>query len=560
MCVLPFLVPQHRNPLTTFYGEWLAAALGLVASALLLRRASWQPFRFPVVALVPLGLMVVLGVQVAAGLAVYWQQHFLVGLYLLWAALLVVLGAELRREFGLEKLVPVLAWAVLTGGVLSAAIVGVQMSGFDLTPYIVSRKGAGYGANLMQVNHLADYLGLALASLLYLVASNRIKTGLAAILALVVLFPLALTGQRMGWIYVVMLSVGSWWLGRKAGRQSWRALWLIPAFMALQVVIPLLPITGAPAMATQKVVQGLQGSSIRIQFIKEAWEIFLAHPWLGAGWGQFAWQDFLLAGGYSGHLSWTSHAHNILMQLLAETGLAGALLFLAGLSLWLRSVVCTKLNPHCLWIYAVLAVAAVHSLLEYPLWYAYFLGFIALLLGLAEEKMLTWKLDLGPVMVGTVMAFGTLSLGNLGLHYTALEGWFARIALTPQMETKVLNRMLDEMMVIHRRSLLTPYIDLVIERALSKTSIPLQEKLALNTQAMRFMPSSQLVYANSHWLMLAGKSEAAQQQLKRALIRYPENADPFAFALVKANEPETLPLLLIVLHHNQVLDSKKTKH
>lgn len=549
MCVLPFLVPHHRNPLTTFYGEWLAVALGLAAAALLLRRASWQPFRFPVVALMPLGLMAVLGIQVATGLAVYWQQHFLVGLYLLWAALMVVLGAELRREFGLQKIVPVLAWAMLGGGLACAAIVGVQISGIDLMPYIVPRE-SGYGANLKQINHLADYIGLGLASLLYLGAVSRLKTGWVVLLALVLLFPLALTGQRMGWIYIVMLSVGFWWAGRNSARQSWRALWLIPAFMAMQAIIPLLPIDGAPAMATQKAVQGLQGPSIRLQFIREAWEIFLAHPWLGAGWGQFGWQDFMLAEKYPAHASWTSHAHNLIMQLLAETGIFGTLVLLAGAAYWLRGLRRNSPAPAHWWLYAGIGVLGVHALLEYPLWYAYFLGMVALLAGLAEENTLQLKLDLGPVLAGAFVVFGVFNLGNLGAHYLKLENWFTR-GMTGRITAAEFDDMLDDMGTMRRKTLLTPYIDLIVARVLPDTPQFINDKRIINQQVMHYRPGDAETYNQAKLLALSGKHPEAQQQLRRAMIRHPGYADRFATQLLKPSNAATLPLVMTIVRHNR---------
>mgnify|MGYP000340685342 CR=1 FL=1 len=49
LCTLPFLQPYHLYPLTTFYSEWLAFALGLgvIVSAILLtgiyvRRANGE--------------------------------------------------------------------------------------------------------------------------------------------------------------------------------------------------------------------------------------------------------------------------------------------------------------------------------------------------------------------------------------------------------------------------------------------------------------------------------------------------------------------------------------
>lgn len=550
MCVLPFLVPHHRNPLTTFYGEWLAAALGLMASTLLLRRSSWQPFRFPVVALVPIGLMVVLGIQVAAGLAVYWQQHFLVGLYLFWAALLVVLGAELRREFGLEKIVPVLAWAVLVGGLLSALIVALQITGKNLMPYIVPAKAVGYGANLMQINHLANYLGLALASLLYLVSTSRIKVGWAMLLAVALLFPLALTGQRMGWIYVVMLSVGGWLAGRKSGRWSWRILLLIPAFMALQYAIQLLAISGAPVMPSQKVIAGMQGSSIRLQFIREAWDIFLAHPWLGAGWGQFGWQDFLLAEKYPEHAGWVSHPHNIVMQLMAETGLFGLSILIAGLYFLIRGCFSASISNERWWLFAMLGVLGVHTLLEYPLWYAYFLGITAILLGLVEEKWLHIKLDLGHVMVGAVMGFGALSLGNLGTNYTQLEKWFA-FYTSGRMSPALFDQMLNEISVMRRKTLLAPLVDLVIVRALPNTPELLNDKLVVNRHVMLYQPREPETYNYATLLAMSNQPQAAQRQLQLSLIRYDRYADKYAMALLKEGRPETMPLVVTILRHNR---------
>ncbi|MGH8649073.1 MAG: hypothetical protein ACREUP_07170, partial [Burkholderiales bacterium] len=53
---LPFLQPYHRFPLTSFYSEWLAFALGLAAALPLLGRNAWRDAAVPIIALAPLGL------------------------------------------------------------------------------------------------------------------------------------------------------------------------------------------------------------------------------------------------------------------------------------------------------------------------------------------------------------------------------------------------------------------------------------------------------------------------------------------------------------------------
>ena len=56
LCVLglawtvPFLQPYHRFPITAFYNEWLALALGLMAALLLVRAGAWQATGLPAVA------------------------------------------------------------------------------------------------------------------------------------------------------------------------------------------------------------------------------------------------------------------------------------------------------------------------------------------------------------------------------------------------------------------------------------------------------------------------------------------------------------------------------
>ena len=118
--VLPFLQPYHRYPITAFYSEWLAFALGLAASSLLLRKESWRNGALPVVVLAPLGLALVLGLQVMLGMVPYPEQALMAVLYLLWTALVMVLAFTLKRELGMTAVAAGLAWFVLAGGLLSA--------------------------------------------------------------------------------------------------------------------------------------------------------------------------------------------------------------------------------------------------------------------------------------------------------------------------------------------------------------------------------------------------------------------------------------------------------
>ena len=98
MWVLPFLQFHHTHPVPTSYSEALAFALGLAALSLLLAKRHWVDMAFPRVALGLVGLLVVLVVQMLLDMHVYRESALIASFYLIWAMLLMMLGAVLRKE------------------------------------------------------------------------------------------------------------------------------------------------------------------------------------------------------------------------------------------------------------------------------------------------------------------------------------------------------------------------------------------------------------------------------------------------------------------------------
>ncbi|WP_292359982.1 MULTISPECIES: O-antigen ligase family protein [unclassified Methylophaga] len=530
LCILPFLIPHHRIPLTTFYNQWSAIALGVLAMIFLLRKQSWEELQIPWFALMPLGLLVIVAIQYKVGLFNYWQQSFLVCLYLLWASLLITLGAQLKHLLTLEKLIPTLAWGLVVGGLISAVIVTLQYLGWDDSPLILRYKSGGFAANLGQVNHLATYMALALGSLLYLYLSQRINFWALAITATVFLMVLALTGQRMSWLYVVLLSVGGWLIARKSTQWqihfiSSRLLWLIPVFILVQLVLPLFS-ADMPAMPAERVAENVKGESIRLLLIQQAWEMFIHHPLWGIGWGQFGWHNFEMTESYPGLNGYADHAHNMLLHLLAETGIFGGLILLSGIIFWFWQQRGVVISAERWWLYAILAVFAVHSLLEYPLWYAYFLGLAAIVTGISSERNITLKLNLGIVVSAALLLFSLFMLSNTFMQYSKVENWYTkgRMGLFNNDQAVPL---LYEMAETRDKSLFAPYLDLVIIRALPDTQEVLPDKLAMNTQLMKYLPGEEEVYNQVTLLALSDQPEAASHQLDLAMRHYPKYMDKY---------------------------------
>ncbi|MGI9153834.1 MAG: Wzy polymerase domain-containing protein, partial [Rubrivivax sp.] len=137
----------------------------------------------------------------------------------------------------------------------------------------------------------------------------------------------------------------------------------------------------------QRLAEGdVSGSRFRIW--ADALQLIAQHPWTGVGWGNFnfAWS---LTPFPQRHTAFFDHTHNLPLQLAVELGLPWALVICALLlwALWQagrRAVAATgaaSAAGRCALMMVLLI--GLHSLLEYPLWYAYFLLPTAFAWGLA---------------------------------------------------------------------------------------------------------------------------------------------------------------------------------
>jgi O-antigen ligase len=532
---LPFLQPWHRYPLTSFYSEWLAFALGLAAALALLNRKSWQDAAPPVVAIAPVGLIVVLGLQAALGRMPYAEQALTATLYLLWASLLMVLGQAIRRELGMTTVATNLAWFLIAGGAISA-LVGLLQHYQISTPFdsLVGRKAAlqVYG-NLGQPNHFAAYLTLSLASTTYLFSCRRLHGALAAGCTALFLLLLAVAGSRSTWLYLGTLLVLALLLHRLQRDDASRRLavfacWLLPGFISAQwlVTLPFMVPDEGPLMTTsaERLFQVASGIGPRLVLWGEAWQMFLGAPVLGTGFGQFAWHHFLhqASSGASAGPWVFNHSHNIVLHLMAETGVVGALIIIGAALAWLGGLRHVKFDPAWWWLLSLLAVIGIHSLLEYPLWYAYFLGVAALLLGLGAERVFVLRLGrAGLAVVGFGIIAGWLSLIGVLSPYREFE----RLVFSSEQRSPPAAEEQDfglALANVYREPLLVPYVELAVAYGISPSKEKLTEKLELTTRAMHFAPVDVVVYRQALLLALAGRADSAREQLERALRVYPE--------------------------------------
>ena len=273
--------------------------------------------------------------------------------------------------------------------------------------------------------------------------------------------------------------------------------------------------------------------------------MFLGAPLIGAGFGQFAWEHFLsqAADGAAAVPGVFNHAHNIVMQLLAETGMAGTLIVAAAAVAWIADLRNVKPASEWWWLLALLSVIGIHSMLEYPLWYAYFLGMAALLLGLGAERRIAVRHGGGArAATALLVLLGCINLVAVMRPYRDFE----RLVFDASPARAGSQTFAAALMRAHRDPLLEPYVELAFALGAPIRTDELQVQLELNTRAMRFAPVAAIVYRQAVLLALAGDREAALVQLDRALRAYPADAANFVLELeelARRHPAEVMPLL-----------------
>ncbi|WP_435627505.1 Wzy polymerase domain-containing protein [Candidatus Ferrigenium straubiae] len=538
MWVLPFLHYRHQYPLTTFYQEWWSALLGMLALMPLVARDFWRQPEIPRIVQLPVMLLVVVLLQSALGKIAYFDQSLLYALYLLFAALLMVLGARLRDCFGLAEVAPVLAVFLLIGAELSALAGVLQHYRWDtpLNSVIVMKTSSSVFGNLAQPNHFANYVALGLASLGLLLQRQRLKAGYVIVLAVPLLFVMTLSGSRSSWLYLLMMAGLAWWWARRDAVQRpllRYSLFLIAGFgvMHLVVQLPFLAGAGSSVDTVQRLFGEEAGESIRLYLWREAGLMFLQSPWLGAGFGQFAWQHFqLLPVLQPGNITGLyNNAHNLVFQLAAEAGIAGLLALFGSLGIWLYGLRRATLSAAHWWGHAALGVLAIHSLLEYPLWYAYFIAVAAFLLGALDETRYRLELrNLGRMSVAAVLLMGLMTLAQLRSGYHELE---RTLAIRPAASTSsgqasaadssAFDRTWRGLVAVHEGSRLSPYAELFMSSLIQVSGERIEDKLELNGRVLRFAPIGAVVYRQALLLAQAGQQEQARTLLLQAIWSYP---------------------------------------
>jgi hypothetical protein len=313
--------------------------------------------------------------QWAGGQLAFVDDAMLGSVYVLGLALAVLCGFEWARRDGLGSAIR-MATVLLVGAAVSAVI--ALMQALDLGSLgiwtLPFAAGGRAGANLAQPNNLATLLGLGALALLLLRERGHLGRCASGALLFVLLLGAATTQSRTALLFSPAIVAAVWlarrrgvpvrtppWVIALAGAAHWLMVWAWPQIQQAMLL------QGAMSLAGRRMDAG------RLQAWGMFWDALSTSPWLGFGWLQTASAQLAVADRHAAlHNVW-HHAHNVFLELLLWCGYPLGLLLCALIVCWFSSRLRRATSIEAVIGMLMVTIFGIHSLLELPHHYAFFL-------------------------------------------------------------------------------------------------------------------------------------------------------------------------------------------
>ncbi|MGY4831779.1 Wzy polymerase domain-containing protein [Sphaerotilaceae bacterium SBD11-9] len=392
---LPVLLAYNAPPSATFlnqalafsgWGLWMAWLLAPMVS--MSARAAFGK-TWPM--LTALGLLA-LSALVSMSLSALPSSVSLSSVGTITSAILVlVFATTLQSAERSDRAYAAFCIALLAAGFISLLIALIQyFAPLWADGNLIARIATPgrVGGNLRQPNHLSSLLLWALVALVWL-HDARVETlptkarvpfrWATALLMVGFVFGVVLTVSRTGTTCILLLAV---WgaVDKRLSRFLRGLLWVVPLAYVLcwMGASEWAQMGGSQVFAGGEQLHKSDPSSSRFAIWANTLELIKQNPWFGVGWGEFnfAWTLTPFPGR---PVAFFDHTHNLPLQFLVELGIPLGTLVLALLAwaLWKAFTACRTAGepdrPMVRTAFVMVLMMVVHSMLEYPLWYAYFL-------------------------------------------------------------------------------------------------------------------------------------------------------------------------------------------
>ena len=434
-----WVYPFYGLPIYSFYQEWLSGTLLCACFFLCIwqRGQQGRPYKslvVPSTAWAVLGLFAVGALQWMAGVHPYPPAIALFGAagVLFWMA--VTLGASMTTAHApddqeLKRMLLVVGQWILWSAILSASIVLVQVVGWDIHIFpLIRSPDLGFdrpSANLSQPNLMTLQLVLGWVVLGWMYTEEKISSLRSIAIALLFATAVFFANTRAYLLMLAALAIFSWKLDAPRARVvRWWAC----------VILPTIFMVSAPFHASVMKSLGYVGRSVFIPYGDGRFAIWGAslqiiqdHPFFGVGLGAYATGFYDQATSSFGKIGATGNAHNVWLQIAAECGLFAGLSILVLMAQWLFKALRNRNQPQWVVFFnAAIGAMFAHSLVEFPLWFIFFLVPAGFFLGVTSQANGSKVHTVGPgypyAMLGVIPA--VIVSGWMYLDYMKVREFF----------------------------------------------------------------------------------------------------------------------------------------
>jgi O-antigen ligase len=241
---------------------------------------------------------------------------------------IAVLGFLVLTQINTEKRLHLIIWAVLVSALVVSINSIINYVGFQSVT--ARAAGGAFDPNYFAISLLPL---IAISAYNFGVEKNKVLKVVSVVICLVFLGGLAVTQSRGGFVGLA----GMLFIAFFTARKKFAALIII--LVASVLIISFMPEhfwdrfaeTKLEATTPEESQSATIGSTVRRYYLaKAAWEMFLKNPIFGVGLGNFYWECPLYYPLYPGR------AHNMYLEILAEMGITGFILFMGMLVSFFR--------------------------------------------------------------------------------------------------------------------------------------------------------------------------------------------------------------------------------
>lgn len=366
---LAYLWPIHNLPYIMYTEQILSfISLFLLSLYFLNKKLEIPSISIPLLFITTIPLL-----QYSFGLIYFSETAILSSCFIFAFFLSIIYGYNLKIDYDF------LLYTIIICALISCIIAFSQWLGFGEGIFVAKLVGNRPFANFLQPNNLSTFLLIGFFCNFYL--RKNFNKYIFITTNIIILFGLALTYSRTGWITLILVSFIIIFRRKENPKLFKEFPFYMVIFFTFLITIPYLNQIlhfFDYGINTENLTNRLTTGGSRFDlWYQQIIAVFL-QPWFGYGWNQTAFAQLTATPDFYRSYQ-TSSAHNLILELIVWNGIPLGV-FINIFFLYLFYIIFFK-SKKSIFIKFIIFTFFLHSLLEFPQNYAFFLFPIGFFIG-----------------------------------------------------------------------------------------------------------------------------------------------------------------------------------